>query len=54
MARGSESETPAFQTGDHAARDGNCYCKGALRARGGVARRDQAVANKGPLTLSPR
>src|SRR6476659_1313424 len=43
MARGSESETSAFEAGDHAARDGNGDCKGALRARCRVARRDQAA-----------
>src|SRR5213076_1845296 len=29
--------------GDHATRDGNCDCKGTLRARGRVARCDQAA-----------
>src|SRR5437762_12510192 len=49
MARGSESKAPAFQTGDHAARDANCDCKGALRTRRGIARRDQAVASEEAL-----
>src|ERR1043166_951664 len=43
MARGSESETPAFEAGGHAARDGNCYCEGTLRARCRVTRRNQAT-----------
>src|SRR5437867_7283114 len=51
MARGSQSETPPFQAGDHAARDGNCDCKRALRARRRVARRDQALASEEALRL---
>ena len=47
-----KAKAPAFQAGDHAARDGNCDCKGALRARRGVARRDQAVASEEALDCS--
>src|SRR5439155_1064719 len=43
MARRSESETAALEAGDHAARNGSCGCQGALRTRGGIAGRHQAV-----------
>src|SRR5437899_5901905 len=41
MARRSEGEASAFEAGDHAPRDGKCDCKGTLRARCRVTRRDQ-------------
>src|SRR5438477_2936271 len=41
MARGSERETSAQQTGDNAARDGERHRQRTLRARRGIARRHQ-------------
>src|SRR5689334_15811316 len=56
MARGSERETPAQQTRDHAARDGKRNCEGALRAGRRVARRHQAIQSEranGEITRPP-
>src|SRR5947207_7324025 len=41
MARGSERETSAQQTGVNAARDGESHRQRTLRARRGIARRHQ-------------
>src|SRR4029077_13175145 len=56
MARGSERETPAQQTRDHAARDGKRNCEGALRAGRRIARRHQAIQSEranGEITGPP-
>jgi hypothetical protein len=39
VARRSQLEAPAFQAGDHAARDGNRHRQRALRARRRAPRR---------------
>src|SRR6266478_3499510 len=46
MARGSELETAAQQTRDHAARDGKRNCEGALRKGRRIARRHQATQSQ--------
>src|SRR6266481_992521 len=56
MARGSELETAAQQTRDHAARDGKRNCEGALRAGRRIARRHQAIQSEranGEITGPP-
>src|SRR5258708_6397788 len=56
MARGSELETAAQQTRDHAARDGRRNCEGALRAGRRIARRHQTIESEranGKITGPP-